>query len=53
MPILYCRHCDLGFCDKHLDEHDGDDHELMPDHRVEFCCVCAGIYAPRTKGATA
>lgn len=46
--MIYCRRCDLAFCERHADEHDGDDHALTeaPPAAVG-CCICLGIYAPR------
>jgi hypothetical protein len=52
--IVYCRRCDLGFCERHADQHDGDDHEIgdAPEGIVG-CCVCLGIYQPRPKAQDA
>ncbi len=50
MSLLYCRRCDLAFCERHLDAHpDLEGHELAPDDRPEFCAVCAGLYRPAPK----
>jgi hypothetical protein len=47
MPILYCRHHDLGYCEKH-----GPypcfsrDCKLKEEPRCKICAICYGIISP-------
>jgi hypothetical protein len=46
--VKYCRRCDLFFCVRHVDQHVGDDHELVdpPPQVYAFCGICYGVYSP-------
>jgi hypothetical protein len=47
MSFLYCRRCDLAFCEDHEHLHpDLPGHELKADERASFCSVCVGIFKP-------
>lgn len=51
MTLLYCRMCDLGFCERHAKDHPKlEGHSLAPTPEITFCAVCTGIYVPYRRG---
>lgn len=45
--MIYCRRCDLTFCEKHLEHHiDDETHSLAENSEATFCCICTGLYQP-------
>lgn len=52
--MLYCRRCDLAFCEEHKSAHDNltepppNNHPALQENPdATFCSICVGLYRPK------